>query len=102
MGDLSPAYEAERYVILRAFGANLRLARRAEDYSQRELGRVARVHDTEVGLLERGLRGPGLLTILILADALNVTPVTLLHGLPVPQERKPSSNRRGRAASWDS
>jgi transcriptional regulator with XRE-family HTH domain len=96
MGDLSPAYEAERYAILCGFGVNLRVARRAADHSQRELGRVARVHDTEISLLERGLRGPGLLTILILADALRVTPTTLLHGLPVPQERKPSLHTRGR------
>jgi transcriptional regulator with XRE-family HTH domain len=91
----SLAYTRERAEILLDFGLTLRRFRRAANYSQRSLGRVARVHDTEIGLLERGKRGPGLLTILILADALRIEPWHLLEGLRVPQERKPSRHVMG-------
>lgn len=43
----------------RHFGANLRRARRAADLSQEALGFRAGLHRTEVGLLERGVRGGG-------------------------------------------
>lgn len=94
-GGAALAYTRERAEILLDFGLNLRRLRRAANHSQRSLGRVARLHDTEIGLLERGRRSPGLLTILILADALSVEAWHLLDGLPVPKERRASRHAKG-------
>ena len=78
----------ERAVILAAFAANLRAAREATPYSQETLGRAARMHRTEVSQIERAQTEPRLLTILILADALGVSPGSLLDELPIPRERR--------------
>jgi transcriptional regulator with XRE-family HTH domain len=83
------AYTAEHRKIARAFGANVQLLREADGRSQASLASVARLHRTQISFMERGLGAPGLLTILILADALRVTPDVLLECLPVPKERKP-------------
>lgn len=83
------AYTAEHRKIARAFGANLQMLRKADGHSQQSLARAARLHRTQISFMERGLRGPGFLTILILADALWVSPDVLLERLPVPKERKP-------------
>jgi transcriptional regulator with XRE-family HTH domain len=83
------AYTAEHRKIARAFGANLQMLRTADGHSQESLARAARLHRTQISFMERGLRAPGLLIILILADALRVTPDVLLECLPVPKERKP-------------
>jgi transcriptional regulator with XRE-family HTH domain len=82
------AHARERAVILGAFAANLRGAREATPYSQETLGRVARMHRTEVSQIERAQTEPRLLTILILADALGVSPGSLLDDLPIPRERR--------------
>jgi hypothetical protein len=79
------AYAAERARILQAFGANLRATREATSHSQEAM---ARIHRTEVSLMERGRTEPRLLNLLILAGALSVGPALLLEGLPVPQERR--------------
>ncbi len=86
------AYTAEHRRLARAFGANLKMLRKADGYSQETLARAARLHRTQISLLERGLRAPGLHTLLILSDALFVAPDVLLEGLPVPKERKPLRN----------
>jgi transcriptional regulator with XRE-family HTH domain len=83
------AYTAEHRKIARAFGANVQMLRGTDGHSQESLARAARLHRTQISFMERGLRAPGLLTILILADALRVTPDVLLECLPVPKERKP-------------
>jgi transcriptional regulator with XRE-family HTH domain len=93
------AYAVERGQIVRAFGANLRLLREADEHSQDSLAVTARLHRTEIGLLERGQRAPGLLTLLILADALWVTPDVLLERLPTPKERKSSARAKRGARS---
>lgn len=84
------AYNTERVRIARAFGANLRLLREADGQSQDALALAARLHRSEISFIERGKRAPGLITLLILADALWVSPDTLLECLPTPKERKPS------------
>lgn len=68
--------------IARQFGANLVLARKRADLSQEELGWLASLHRTEVGLLERGARTPRIDTLVKLASALDV-PVAcpLLDGI---------------------
>jgi transcriptional regulator with XRE-family HTH domain len=90
------AYAVERAKIAGSFGRHLRMLRKADEHSQESLARASRLHRTQISLLERGERAPGLLTILILADTLWVTPDVLLEGLPTPKERKSSLNiKRG-------
>ena len=58
------------------FAANLRRCRGAAG-----LGFRARLHRTEISLLERGERDPRLTTIVRLAEALGVEPSRLLEGI---------------------
>jgi transcriptional regulator with XRE-family HTH domain len=88
------AYAVERAKIVGTFGNHLRMLRKADEHSQESLARVARLHRTEISLLERGQRGPGLLTLLILTDALWITPDVLLEGLPTPKDRKSSERAK--------
>lgn len=52
------------------FGNRLRACRNRADISQEALGEMTGLHRTEIGLLERGEREPGLGTIVKLASAL--------------------------------
>lgn len=54
------------------FGNRLRACRNRADISQEALGEIASLRRTEIGLLERGEREPGLSTIIKLASALSV------------------------------
>lgn len=71
------------------FGSNLRRLRRRAALSQEELGQLAEVHRTEVGLLEHGRRVPRIDTLIKLAASLEVTPNDLLDGI----EWLPARNR---------
>jgi transcriptional regulator with XRE-family HTH domain len=62
-------------------GANLRKARKRADLSQEEVGYLASIHRTEVGLIERGERLPRVDTLLKLAGGLEVRPEELLAGI---------------------
>lgn len=64
-----------------AFGDNLRLARERAGLTQEALGHRADFHPTEVNRIERGRRNPGLLTIVKLAEALDIPAGDLLVGL---------------------
>ena len=71
----------------RSFGRNLRQIRRERGYSQEALAFRAEVHRTEISLLERGKRDPGVNMTLRLAGALGVDPGDLLEGAAfVPRE----------------
>jgi transcriptional regulator with XRE-family HTH domain len=59
------------------FGSNLRHLRKDLELSQEELGFRAGLHRTEISLLERGERAPGLDTLAKLSDALEA-PITSL------------------------
>jgi transcriptional regulator with XRE-family HTH domain len=83
------AYTVERARVLYALGENVRGLRKRRGLAQEGLAEVASVHRNEIGILERGQCEPGLLVLLILADALEVEPRVLLNGVPVPQERRP-------------
>jgi transcriptional regulator with XRE-family HTH domain len=83
------AYTAERARILSVFGGQLRGLREQRSLAQERLAAVANVHRKEIGVLERGQCEPGVLTLLIVANALEVPPHILLDGLPVPRERRP-------------
>jgi transcriptional regulator with XRE-family HTH domain len=64
----------------RSFGRNLQRIRRERGFSQEALAFRAEVHRTEVSLLERGKRDPGVNMTLRLAGALGVDPGELLAG----------------------
>jgi transcriptional regulator with XRE-family HTH domain len=71
----------------RSFGRNLRRIRREHGYSQEALAFRAEVHRTEISLLERGKRDPGVNMTLRIAGALGVDPGELLAGAAfVPSE----------------
>jgi XRE family transcriptional regulator, regulator of sulfur utilization len=82
-----PAVELATY-----FGRNLARCRRRAAMSQEELGSLASLHRTEIGMLERGIRLPRIDTLIKLAGALEVPPGELLEGL----EWTPGSPRVGR------
>jgi DNA-binding XRE family transcriptional regulator len=96
--ELVAAYRAELTQLLEGFAANLR---RLRPGSQGELAEAANLHRTEVGDLEGAKSNPNLHTLLILADALDLTLDELVEGLFVPQQRKPSAKafRAARAMS---
>jgi transcriptional regulator with XRE-family HTH domain len=60
------------------FARNLRAARRRAGLSQERLSALARLHRTEISLLERGERDPRLSTVFRLAEALGVAATSLL------------------------
>ena len=61
------------------FARRLRSARVRSGLSQERLGAVARLHRTEISLLERGERDPKLSTLFRLADALGVSVAALIE-----------------------
>jgi len=65
----------------RRLGKNLWTARRRAGYSQEDLGTLACLHRTEVGLVESGGRLPRIDTLMKLAAALEVRVETLLEGI---------------------
>jgi transcriptional regulator with XRE-family HTH domain len=93
----SDAYTVEHARLLLSFGEKLRAEREHRNVSQETLAEIANVHRTHLGALELGQRDPHLSMLLILADALEVPPGTLLAGLFVPRERKaPTHSKIGR------
>ena len=64
--------------VARAFGLSLRAARNNRGISQEKLSEICDFDRTYPSLLERGLRGPTVTTLLRLADALDVDPAQLV------------------------
>jgi transcriptional regulator with XRE-family HTH domain len=62
-------------------GRNLFMARRRAGFSQEELGAMACLHRTEIGMVENGTRLPRVDTLIKLAAALDVRPEKLLEGI---------------------
>jgi transcriptional regulator with XRE-family HTH domain len=89
------AYKAERARLLKAFGEQLRTLRKRRNLAQERLAEVASLHRNEIGVLERGQGEPGLLTLLILADALEVPLRGLTEGVSPPSERRPARHSKG-------
>lgn len=68
--------------VARQFAANLRKARRRSGLSQEEVGWLASLHRTEIGLLETGARTPRIDTLVKLAAALGIRiDCALLEGI---------------------
>jgi transcriptional regulator with XRE-family HTH domain len=89
------AYTVERALLLTAFGENLRAERKRRNLAQEELAEIANLHRNEIGVLERGQCAPNLLTLLVLADALEVPLEGLTEGVPAPRERRPARCSKG-------
>lgn len=62
-------------------GRNLFMARRRAGFSQEELGAMACLHRTEIGMVENGTRLPRVDTLIKLASALGVRVDELLAGI---------------------
>jgi transcriptional regulator with XRE-family HTH domain len=62
-------------------GRNLFMARRRAGFSQEELGALASLHRTEIGMVENGTRLPRVDTLIKLASALGVRADELLAGI---------------------
>lgn len=92
------AYKQERDAILKQFGESLAKRRQDKRISQEAFARIATVHRNEIGALERGVREPGLLMLLVLADAHGVSIEELTKDLPVPTARKPWPLAESKAA----
>lgn len=65
--------------IAQAFGSVLRRRRLAADLTQAQLAEASQIDVTFPSMLERGLRGPTLLTVLSIAKALHVKPGILVE-----------------------
>jgi len=91
-------YRGELNQLLGDFAATVRrLRQRRPQYSQESLASDARLHRTEMSKIECGERDPRLSTLLILAEALDVSLDTLVEGLQAPKHRRPSpQTKRGR------
>lgn len=76
----------------REIGARIRSARLALDLSQEGLAQRADLHHTHVSRLERGEQNMTVLVLLRIAEALDVTPGSLLDG--VDSAPKPKRQRR--------
>jgi transcriptional regulator with XRE-family HTH domain len=74
------------------FAANLLRERKRAGLSQERLARLAGLHRTEVGMLERAQRIARIDTLVKLAGALEIGPDELLEGI----EWRPGAARFGR------
>jgi transcriptional regulator with XRE-family HTH domain len=95
------AYKREIALLRRHFASGLRSRREDRFHSQEAFADHAHLHRTTVGGLEQGRTDPRLSTLLIVADALDVSVAELVEGLPVPKERKPpppAQNKAGKSA----
>lgn len=63
------------------FGEQIRRLREAKGLSQEKLGELAGLHRTYTSGVERGERNIGLINVLWLANALDVSPGELFEGI---------------------
>jgi XRE family transcriptional regulator, regulator of sulfur utilization len=81
LSDGSAAPPAGSIDALARFGDNLRRIRQARRYSQEVVAKRARIHRTQMTLLENGERSPGIETLVKLAGALEVSIDMLVEGI---------------------
>ncbi|HEV3321898.1 MAG TPA: helix-turn-helix domain-containing protein [Solirubrobacteraceae bacterium] len=74
---------------MRQFGAHLGTLRKDKALSQEKLAEKTKLHRTYIGKLEGGKTEPRMLSLRLLAAALDVSVGALVDDLPLPQERKP-------------
>jgi transcriptional regulator with XRE-family HTH domain len=84
--------------VARRFASNLVRARQEAGISQEELGWLASLHRTQIGILERGASRPRIDTLAKLAGALDVPVERLMEGIVW----RPGSTRVGGFQAIDS
>jgi transcriptional regulator with XRE-family HTH domain len=92
-------YARELSALLEAFADNVRELRMRNhpDLSQQEVAERAVLHRTEWGMIEAGKRNPRFSTLLVLAQALEVSLDELAEGIDPPVHRKPPpANKKGK------
>lgn len=89
------AYYAERADLRREFAERFRRLRKDRFRSQEAFAEHAHLHRVTIGDLEQGRTDPPLSTLLIVADALDVSLDDLVEGMPIPKQRKPPPPRPG-------
>lgn len=67
--------------IIKSFGKNLKNIRKSKDLSIRKLAALADLEPSSIDRLEKGEIGPKVVTLIILAEALEIEPIELLIGL---------------------
>jgi transcriptional regulator with XRE-family HTH domain len=67
---------------LERFASNVRALRAERGWSQEDLSRRSQLHTTAISKIERGERAPRFITIVTLAQALQVPAGRLLDGIP--------------------
>lgn len=83
--------------LVEAVAHNLATHRRRRNLSQHALASMARISVSYVSMLERGLRSPPLETLERLANALGVSPLTLIdHG----HQHRPGVSARSPSARY--
>jgi transcriptional regulator with XRE-family HTH domain len=82
------AYANERAARLERFGQNVRELRAVKFPSQEAFALETNMNRVHIYYLETGKREAGLATLLILADALDVSVDRLMEGIAVPRERR--------------
>jgi transcriptional regulator with XRE-family HTH domain len=93
---MSAADRAEITEQIRAFGSNLRQARRRAGLTQAQLSSAAPLDRAAISRLECGERAPDMPTLLRVCEALGVAPADLLRGIGA------SGSLRGRPRSENS
>jgi transcriptional regulator with XRE-family HTH domain len=78
---------SERMMRTRAFGEKLRHLRVAAGLTRGQLARKGRISPSTLSKAGLGRSEPRLSLILVLCDALKLSPNILIGELPVPQER---------------
>jgi DNA-binding XRE family transcriptional regulator len=97
--DTGDAYKREIGMLRRRFAGKLRSRREDRFHSQEAFAESARLHRTTIGGLERGKTDPRLSTLLIVADALEMSLADLVGDLAVPKQRKPPPPAAGERGS---
>ena len=71
----------KRDPILCSFGQSVAKHRRAKGLSQEALAEKADLDRTYLSDIERGVRNPGIKNVILIANALGITPADLLKGV---------------------
>lgn len=69
--------------VAEAFGQRVRELRLEKGMTQEQLAEAAGLHPTFISNVERGYRVPTIVTLLKLADGLNMLPAALVEGLAI-------------------
>jgi transcriptional regulator with XRE-family HTH domain len=87
--DPTDAYKADVTNYLKVLGKNVRTLREGVSprLSQERLAEITGLHRTEIGKIEQGQVDPRLMTLHLVAHALDATLGDLAKGLPVPPQR---------------